>query len=101
MVARSRLVRIPEVSLCHENAFLMSLFRTAQTVVDGGATPQTRNADRIAGAAGSSRRLASVACALSWYVTAYLDPDHVRANIRRGRIALLKAEMTSPGADDG
>ena len=34
----------------------------------------------------------------SWYVNAYLDPDHVRADIRRGRIAVLKAEMTSPDA---
>jgi hypothetical protein len=37
----------------------------------------------------------------SWYVNAYLDPDHVRADIRRGRIAVLKAEMTSPDAYDG
>jgi hypothetical protein len=36
----------------------------------------------------------------SWYVFAYLDPDHVRADIRRGRIAVLKAEMTSPDAFD-
>ena len=41
MVAPSRLFAFTEGSLCHENAFLMSLFRTAQTVVDGGATPQT------------------------------------------------------------
>jgi hypothetical protein len=37
----------------------------------------------------------------SWYVHAYLDPDHVRADTRRGRIAVLKAEMTSPDAYDG
>ena len=37
----------------------------------------------------------------SWYVTAHLDPDHVRPDIRRGRIAVLKAEMTSPDAYDG
>ena len=37
----------------------------------------------------------------SWYVNAYLDPDHVRADIRRGHIAVLKAEMTSPDAYDG
>jgi hypothetical protein len=37
----------------------------------------------------------------SWYVDAYLEPDHVRAAIRRGRIAVLKAEMTSPDAYDG
>jgi hypothetical protein len=36
----------------------------------------------------------------SWYVTAYLDPHHVRTAIRRGRIAVLKAEMTSPDAYD-
>ena len=37
----------------------------------------------------------------SWYVVAYLEPDHVRADIRRGRLAVLKAEMTSPEAYDG
>jgi hypothetical protein len=31
----------------------------------------------------------------SWYVVAYLDPEHVRPDIRRGRLAVLKAEMTS------
>jgi hypothetical protein len=36
----------------------------------------------------------------SWYVNAYLEPDHVRPDIRRGRIAVLKAEMTSPDAYD-
>jgi hypothetical protein len=36
----------------------------------------------------------------SWYVTAYLDPHHVRTAIRRGRIAVLKAEMTSPAGSD-
>jgi hypothetical protein len=37
----------------------------------------------------------------SWYVVAYLEPDQVRANIRRGRIAILRAEMTSPEAYEG
>jgi len=37
----------------------------------------------------------------SWYVVAYLEPDHVRADIRRGRLAVLKAEMTSTEAYDG
>jgi hypothetical protein len=36
----------------------------------------------------------------SWYVVAYLEPDQIRADIRRGRIAVLKAEMTSPDAYD-
>ena len=30
-----------------------------------------------------------------------MEPDHVRADIRRGRIAVLKAGMTSPDAYDG
>lgn len=37
----------------------------------------------------------------SWYVVAYLTPDQIRADIRRGRLAVLKAEMTSPAAYDG
>lgn len=37
----------------------------------------------------------------SWYVVAYLEPDQIRADIRRGRLAVLKAEMTSPEAYDG
>ena len=37
----------------------------------------------------------------SWYVVAYLTPDQIRADIRRGRLAVLKAEMTSPEAYDG
>ena len=37
----------------------------------------------------------------SWYVTAYLAPDHLRTDIRRGRVSLLKAEMPSPEAYDG
>lgn len=37
----------------------------------------------------------------SWYVNAYLEPDHIRPHIRRGRLAVLKAEMTSPDAYDG
>lgn len=36
----------------------------------------------------------------SWYVVAYLEPDHIRADIRRGRLAIVKAEMTSPDAYD-
>jgi hypothetical protein len=31
----------------------------------------------------------------SWYVDAYLQPDHVGTRIRRGRIAVLRAEMAS------
>lgn len=37
----------------------------------------------------------------SWYVVAYLTPDQTRTDIRRGRLAVLKAEMTSPEAYDG
>jgi hypothetical protein len=37
----------------------------------------------------------------SWYVVAYLTPDQIRADIRRGRLAVLKAEMTSLEAYDG
>jgi hypothetical protein len=37
----------------------------------------------------------------SWYVVAYLGPEPIRADIRRGRLAVLKAEMTSPEAYDG
>jgi hypothetical protein len=37
----------------------------------------------------------------SWYVVAYLTADQTRAGIRRGRLAVLKAEMTSPDAYDG
>ena len=37
----------------------------------------------------------------SWYAVAYLTPDQIRADIRRGRLAVLKAEMTSPEAYDG
>lgn len=37
----------------------------------------------------------------SWYVVAYLTPDQIRADIRRGRLAVLKAEMTSPEAYGG
>lgn len=37
----------------------------------------------------------------SWYVVAYLTPDQIRADTRRGRLAVLKAEMTSPEAYDG
>jgi hypothetical protein len=37
----------------------------------------------------------------SWYVEAYLKPDRVSPSIRRGRLAVLKAEMSSPDAYDG
>ena len=37
----------------------------------------------------------------SWYVNAYLEPDYVAARVRRGRIAVLRAEMTGPDAYDG